>query len=86
MSAAGQQQGGAEGQPRQTLTLFDAVAMIVGLIVGAGIFGTPSIVAGAVESKGLLVAVWVAGAFGNHVMWRGHRLRLTPDGRISQEK
>ena len=47
--------------PRQTLGLFDAVAMIVGLIVGAGIFGTPSIVAGAVESEGLLVAVWIAG-------------------------
>ena len=49
------------GTPKQTLTLFDAVAMIVGLIVGAGIFGTPSIVAGAVESERLLVAVWIAG-------------------------
>lgn len=49
------------GAPKQTLTLFDAVAMIVGLIVGAGIFGTPSIVAGAVESEGLLIAVWIAG-------------------------
>src|SRR5918912_1612575 len=47
--------------PRPTLTLFDAVTMIVGLIVGAGIFGTPSIVAGAVESEGLLIAVWIAG-------------------------
>ena len=35
--------------------------MIVGLIVGAGIFGTPAIVAGAVESEALLVTVWVAG-------------------------
>lgn len=49
------------GAPKQTLTLFDAVAMIVGLIVGAGIFGTPSIVAGAVESERLLIAVWIAG-------------------------
>ena len=47
--------------PRPSLSLGDAVAMIVGLIVGAGIFGTPSIVAGAVESEGWLVAVWVAG-------------------------
>ena len=31
--------------PRQTLSVTDACAMIVGLIVGAGIFGTPSIVA-----------------------------------------
>jgi APA family basic amino acid/polyamine antiporter len=53
--------GARPGTPKPTLTLFDAVAMIVGLIVGAGIFGTPSIVAGAVESERLLVAVWIAG-------------------------
>ncbi len=47
--------------PAQVLSLGDATAIIVGLIIGAGIFGTPSIVAGAVESPGLLVAVWVAG-------------------------
>lgn len=52
---------GQETQPRASLSLADAVAMIVGLIVGAGIFGTPSIVAGAVESEALLVTVWVAG-------------------------
>jgi amino acid transporter len=62
MSAAGQpQQQGAGGQPRPTLSLFDAVTMIVGLIVGAGIFGTPSIVAGAAGSEGMLIASWVAG-------------------------
>lgn len=49
------------GQPHQTLSLFDAVAMIVGLIVGAGIFGTPSIVAGAVQSDAMLVGLWIAG-------------------------
>ena len=47
--------------PRQTLSLPDACAMIVGLIVGAGIFGTPSIVAGAVGDTGTLMAVWVIG-------------------------
>ena len=47
--------------PEQVLSLGDATAIIVGLIVGAGIFGTPSIVVGAVESPALLVAVWVAG-------------------------
>ncbi|MGQ0751945.1 MAG: APC family permease [Betaproteobacteria bacterium] len=56
MSAAPQQ-----GAPRQTLSITDTVAIIVGLIVGAGIFGTPSIVAGAVGSESLLVAVWIAG-------------------------
>jgi APA family basic amino acid/polyamine antiporter len=49
------------GTPRPSLSLLDAVAMIVGLIVGAGIFGTPSIVAGAVQSDALLIGVWVAG-------------------------
>jgi amino acid transporter len=47
--------------PAQVLTLGDATAIIVGLIVGAGIFGTPSIVAGAVESPALFVAAWIAG-------------------------
>src|ERR687895_2476 len=56
MSAATQ-----SGTPKATLSLFDAIAMIVGLIVGAGVFGTPSIVAGAIGSESLLVAVWIAG-------------------------
>ena len=60
MSAAPVQEQGA-GQPRQTLSLFDAVTMIIGLIVGAGIFGTPSIVAGAAGSEGMLIASWMAG-------------------------
>ena len=47
--------------PKPTLSLIDAVAMIVGLIVGAGIFGTPSIVAGAVESGRLIVGIWIVG-------------------------
>ena len=51
-------QGGA---PKQTLSLFDAITMIVGLIVGAGIFGTPSIVAGAIGSESLLIGLWIAG-------------------------
>ena len=60
MSAAAGQQG-AQGQPRPTLSVFDAVTMIVGLIVGAGIFGTPAIVAGASGSEALMIAAWVAG-------------------------
>src|SRR5688572_18367390 len=59
MSAPGASEAG--GQPRPTLSLFDAIAMIVGLIVGAGIFGTPSIVAGAAGSEGMMLATWVAG-------------------------
>jgi amino acid transporter len=66
MSAAHEQEtpthtvSGADA-PHQTLSLGDAITMIVGLIVGAGIFGTPAIVAGAVQSEAMLVAVWIAG-------------------------
>lgn len=50
-----------QGRPHQTLSLFDAVTMIVGLIVGAGVFGTPAIVAGAVGDETVLIALWIAG-------------------------
>jgi basic amino acid/polyamine antiporter, APA family len=50
-----------DAAPKPVLGLGDATAIIVGLIIGAGIFGTPSIVAGAVQSPGLMVAAWVAG-------------------------
>src|SRR5688500_5425189 len=49
------------GAPKQTLTLFDAITMIVGLIVGAGIFGTPSVVAGAVQSESTMLTLWIVG-------------------------
>jgi amino acid transporter len=66
MSAAHEKEGATHGgagadAPRQTLSLGDAITMIVGLIVGAGIFGTPAIVAGAVQSETMLVTVWIAG-------------------------
>ncbi|MGH8702575.1 MAG: APC family permease [Burkholderiales bacterium] len=62
MSAPGQsQQHPAGGQPRPTLTVFDAVAMIVGIVIGVGIFKAPSIVAGNVASETAFIALWVAG-------------------------
>lgn len=61
MSGPAQTGAATANQPRATLSLFDAVAMIVGLIVGAGIFGTPSIVAGAIGSESMLFAAWIAG-------------------------
>jgi basic amino acid/polyamine antiporter, APA family len=61
MSSPAQTGAATANQPRATLSLFDAVAMIVGLIVGAGIFGTPSIVAGATGSESMLFAAWIAG-------------------------
>ena len=49
------------GAPKPTLTLFDAVAIIVGIVIGAGIFRAPSIVAGSVSTETIFVALWIAG-------------------------
>ena len=51
----------AAAQPRPTLTMLDAVAMIVGIVIGAGIFKAPSIVAGSVSSEQVFIALWIAG-------------------------
>ena len=48
-------------QPKASLSIFDACTMIVGLIVGAGVFGTPSIVAGALGDETQVIAAWIAG-------------------------
>ena len=58
MTASAADQG---GQPRPTLSLFDAGAMIVGLIVGIGIFKSPSVVAGSVDSAAMYFLLWLAG-------------------------
>ncbi|HEY3041077.1 MAG TPA: amino acid permease [Pyrinomonadaceae bacterium] len=44
-----------------TLSLKDAVAMIVGIVVGAGIFRTPSLVAANVSSESGALLLWLAG-------------------------
>ena len=48
-------------EPLPTLALKDAVAMIVGIVVGAGIFRTPSLVAANVTSETNALLLWVAG-------------------------
>lgn len=44
-----------------TLGLWDAVAMIVGIVVGTGIFRLPSFVAGNVDTPTAFLLLWVAG-------------------------
>jgi len=46
---------------RSQLSVFDAVTIMVGLVVGIGIFRTPSIVAANVQSEWVFVFVWVVG-------------------------
>ena len=47
--------------PQASLSVFDAVTIMVGLVVGIGIFRTPSLVAGSVGSEFAFIAVWVLG-------------------------
>lgn len=48
-------------RPQASLSVFDAVMIVVGLVVGVGIFRTPSLVAANVDSGFAFIAVWVAG-------------------------
>jgi len=50
------------GAPQPLLRARDAIAIIVGIVVGAGIFKTPSMVAGVTGDPGWLVVAWVLGA------------------------
>jgi basic amino acid/polyamine antiporter, APA family len=43
------------------LGLFDATMLIVGSVIGSGIFVAPSIMAGYIQSPGLLLGLWVLG-------------------------
>lgn len=48
-------------QPKAVLSVFDAIVVIVGIVVGAGIFRTPSIVAANTGSWELFLSAWVLG-------------------------
>lgn len=51
----------SEGNKVKTLSVADAVAIITGIVIGAGIFKTPSIVAANAGSESAVIGVWVAG-------------------------
>jgi basic amino acid/polyamine antiporter, APA family len=61
--AAETKDDGGQGAPRLTaqLGLFDATMMVMGGIVGAGVFMNPYVVAQRLHSPVLILAVWVAG-------------------------
>ena len=50
-----------EGSPIAALSLVDAIAIIVGLVIGAGIFRLPSLVAAHSSSEWAFFAVWIVG-------------------------
>ena len=52
---------GGLGRPVPTLSLKDAVAITIGIVVGAGIFRTPSLVAANAGSETAVMLIWLAG-------------------------
>jgi basic amino acid/polyamine antiporter, APA family len=48
-------------QPTETLSLAAAIALIVGIVIGAGIFKAPALVASFSPSAGWMFAAWVLG-------------------------
>jgi amino acid transporter len=55
------QDTGAAGAPARVLSVKDAVMLTVGVVIGAGIFKAPSLVAGAAGGEVMLVFAWVLG-------------------------
>ena len=49
------------GVPTPTLSVFDATMITVGIVIGAGIFQTPSMVAGIAGTPTLMLMAWVLG-------------------------
>jgi APA family basic amino acid/polyamine antiporter len=50
-----------DAQPRQLLSFFDGVFLMVGMVIGVGIFKAPSVVAGNVSSGAGFLFMWLAG-------------------------
>src|SRR5690606_20241602 len=50
-----------ENKPKPVLTVTDAVVLIVGIVVGAGIFRTPSLVGSHTGTLELFLSVWLLG-------------------------
>ncbi len=51
----------APAAPRPVLSVFDAVMITVGIVIGAGIFKTPSMVAGVTGAVDWMLVAWVLG-------------------------
>jgi APA family basic amino acid/polyamine antiporter len=53
----------ASAAPRASLSTLDAAAMLVGIVIGIGIFKTPSLVANFVPNETFFIGMWVLGGF-----------------------
>jgi amino acid transporter len=56
------QDASSSASPLRLLSPLGAVAIIVGIVIGAGIFKTPAMVAGITGDVGWAITIWVAGA------------------------
>ncbi|QHE87623.1 APC family permease [Hydrogenophaga sp. BPS33] len=55
-------------EPQAHLSVWDAVAIVVGLVIGIGIFRAPSFVAAGVSSEWMFMLVWLVGGL---ITWVG---------------
>lgn len=62
MSETAPATGASSAAPKRQLNLFDTTSIIVGIVLGTGIFASSSAVAGSVPSVKWLFGVWIAGA------------------------
>jgi len=58
---AGQKSNGSTLHPKKLLTTIDVVALIIGIVIGAGIFRVPSLVAANAASGYIFMSTWVLG-------------------------
>ncbi len=49
------------GAPQRQLSLFDTTSIIVGIIIGSGLYRTSPLIASSVESTAWLLSVWIVG-------------------------
>jgi len=54
---------GSAARPRPCLSVVDAIAVVLGVVIGAGIFRAPQLVALNVDSNTLFMLAWLAGGF-----------------------
>lgn len=52
---------GVNGAPRRSLSVLDAIAITVGMVVGSFIFEAPALVAGSTTGPGQFITLWVVG-------------------------
>ena len=46
-------------QLKKSLGLFDGIALLVGITIGSGIFATPQIIAGYLDSFSAIILLWI---------------------------